>query len=74
MIEKFLRMPSQEPDYRRGRSHETFLTNLDFPLDAVKTALRAVWNAGEPMKVVPRDAVASLARDKYVTKEWNFKF
>jgi lipoate---protein ligase len=74
MIEKFLRMPSQEPDYRRGRSHETFLTNLDFPVDAVKTALRAVWNAGEPMKVVPRDAVASLARDKYVTKEWNFKF
>ena len=74
MIEKFLRMPSKEPDYRRGRSHETFLINLDFPADAVKTALRAAWNAGEPMKVVPRDAVASLARDKYVTKEWNFKF
>jgi lipoate-protein ligase A len=74
MIERFLRMPSKEPDYRQGRSHGTFLTNLHFPPDLVKTALREAWKASEPLKVVPRDAIASLARDKYVTKEWNFRF
>jgi lipoate-protein ligase A len=74
VIERFLRMPSKEPDYRQGRSHGTFLTNLDFPAEMVKTALREAWNASEPLKVVPHDAIASLARDKYVTKEWNFRF
>jgi lipoate-protein ligase A len=74
LIERFLRMPSQEPDYRLGRPHKSFLTNLDLPPAAVKTALRESWNAHEPLEVVPHDEIALLARDKYVTKEWNFKF
>lgn len=73
-IEKFLRMPSKEPDYREGRSHKNFLTNLDLPADTVKKALREAWGATKPMEVAPHDAIARLARDKYVTNEWNFKF
>jgi lipoate-protein ligase A len=74
LIDKFLRMPSKEPDYRQGRSHKTFLTNLDLPADAVKRALRDAWGAAKTLEVVPRDAIALLARDKYVTTGWNFKF
>ena len=74
LIERFLRMPSQEPDYRRGRSHKSFLTNLNVPAEAVKAALRETWNAREALEVVPHDEIALLARDKYVTKEWNFKY
>ena len=74
LIDKFLRMPSKEPDYRKGRSHKNFLTNLDLPADAVKRALCGAWKATAPLEVVPRDAIALLARDKYVTTEWNFKF
>ena len=74
LISRFLRMPSKEPDYREGRSHKEFLTNLDLPADAVKAALRETWGATEQLEVVPRDEIALLARDKYVTKEWNFKF
>jgi lipoate-protein ligase A len=74
LIERVLRMPSQEPDYRQGRSHKSFLTNLDLPADAVKTALRETWNADDPLEVVPHEKIALLARDRYVTKEWNFKF
>jgi lipoate---protein ligase len=74
LIDKFLRMPSKEPDYRKGRSHEGFLTNLDVPADAVKKSLAKAWGAEKPFEVVPRDAIALLARDKYVTKEWNLKF
>jgi lipoate-protein ligase A len=73
MIDRFLRMPSKEPDYRQGRSHKNFLTNLDLPAEAVKARLREAWEADEALEVVPRDAIALLARDKYVTKEWNFK-
>lgn len=74
LISKFLRMPSKEPDYREGRSHKEFLTNLDLPADVVKAALRETWGATEPLEAVPRHEIALLARDKYVTKEWNFKF
>jgi lipoate-protein ligase A len=74
LIDKFLRMPSKEPDYRKGRSHTDFLTNLNLPADAVKKAITEAWAAKLPLEVTPRDAIALLARDRYVTKEWNFKF
>jgi lipoate---protein ligase len=74
LIDKFLRMPTKEPDYREGRAHKSFVTNLDLPADAVKRALRAAWGAMKPAELVPQDAIALLARDKYVTTEWNFKF
>lgn len=74
LIERYLRMPSKEPAYRQGRSHEDFLANLNLPVEAVKEALRGAWGAGNAMEAVPGDAIALLARDKYVTNEWNFKF
>ncbi len=74
LIDTFLRMPSKEPDYRKGRSHKDFLTNLELPADAIKKALYRAWGAKAPLEVVPHDAIALLARDKYVTKGWNFKF
>ena len=74
MVERYLRMPSKQPNYRHGRSHKDFLTNLDLPAESVKQALRKTWAATERLEVVPHDAIALLVRDKYVTKEWNFKF
>jgi len=74
LIDRFLRMPSKEPDYRQGRSHKDFLMNLELPAEAVKRSLSDAWGARESMKVVPHDAIALLARDKYVTTAWNFKF
>jgi lipoate-protein ligase A len=74
LIDKFLQMPSKEPSYRQGRSHKDFLMNLELPGGRIKSALREAWGAETPLEAVPHDAVALLARDKYVTREWNFKF
>jgi lipoate-protein ligase A len=74
LVEKYLRMPSKEPAYRAGRSHANFLTNLDSSPDTVKQALRNSWKAADALEKLPQDALALLVRDKYVTKEWNFKF
>lgn len=74
LIEKYLRMPSKEPGYRRRRSHKDFLMNLNLPAVEVKQVLCDAWGAVQPLEMISRDAIELLARDKYVTKEWNFKF
>jgi lipoate-protein ligase A len=73
-IGDLLPMPSKQPDYREHRAHTDFLTNLNVPANEVKAALRRAWKAGEPLKNPPLEKITALARDKYTTREWNFKF
>src|ERR1035437_4440005 len=74
LIEKLLLMPTKQPDYRRHRKHEKFLTNLNLPADAVKQALQSAWGATAPLKEIPHDQIAALTREKYSTAGWNLKF
>jgi len=66
-------MPSLQPDYRAGRSHDDFLTNLNLPAGPVKAALQKAWNATEELQNPPAQEIQRLATDKYSTDEWNFK-
>jgi lipoate-protein ligase A len=74
LVGNFLRMPSQQPDYRQSRSHGEFLTNLNLSADKVKAALQKIWKANSPLENPPLENVSKLSRDKYSTHEWNFKF
>ena len=74
LVEKFLAMPSLQPDYRQGRRHPEFITNLPVSAAAVKQALCAAWSAAQPLENCPHDRIQSLVRDRYVTNGWNFKF
>jgi lipoate-protein ligase A len=73
-ISELLPMPSQQPDYRVHRPHAEFVTNLKLPAGIVKTALATAWGANEELKNPPLDEIQRLAREKYSTREWNFKF
>jgi lipoate-protein ligase A len=73
-VGEFLPMPSLQPDYRAGRSHEKFVTNLNLPAEKVKAALVKEWNANEALENPPLAEISKLAREKYSTREWNFKF
>lgn len=57
-MEKFLPMPSRQPDYRAGRTHGQFVTNLGVPAERIKQALREEWGAAEfrgtPPVIPPR--------------------
>jgi lipoate-protein ligase A len=72
LMERFLPMPSRQPDYREGRLHGSFLTNLLLPAEAVKEALRRTWSAGTVLEVVPD--CRKLVVEKYSLDEWNLKF
>jgi lipoate---protein ligase len=74
LVSELLPMPSKQPDYREHRTHDRFLTNLNVSADKVKAALRQVWKAEEPLDNPPLEKITALARDKYSTREWNFKF
>jgi lipoate-protein ligase A len=74
LVSKLLPMPSKQPDYRESRAHTEFLTNLNVPANEVKTALQRAWKAEEVLENPPLKKIAALAREKYATREWNFKF
>lgn len=74
LVERTLRMPSRQPDYRAHRGHGEFLTNLGVPPAEIKNAIADVWEAGNGEFKVPIDRVQRLARDKYQTEDWNWKF
>jgi lipoate-protein ligase A len=72
LMENFLTMPSRQPDYRLGRPHADFLTNLDAPAPTIKTALRDAWLAATEFGHVPD--CRRLIAEKYSRDEWNLKF
>ena len=74
LVSELLPLPSKQPDYREHRPHTEFLTNLNVPANEVKAALQQAWKAEEPLKNPPLEKIASLAREKYATREWNMKF
>jgi lipoate-protein ligase A len=74
LVGQFLRMPSKEPDYRHGRSHDEFLTNLNFSAAEVRGALKKAWNATEELRDFPKSETQKLAAEKYSADVWNFKF
>ena len=73
-VEKFLRMPSKQPDYRGNRLHGEFLTNLNLSADEVKHVIQQEWQATELLTELPEARIKELCRTKYLTKEWNSKF
>jgi lipoate-protein ligase A len=74
LVSDLLPMPSKQPEYREHRVHTEFLTNLNVPVEKVKAALKQAWKAEEPLKNSPLEKITALARDKYATREWNYKF
>lgn len=66
--------PSREPDYRAGRGHGDFVMNLGVDRARLKSALRQVWAANEPLSAWPAARTEELARTKYCRDEWNHRF
>jgi lipoate-protein ligase A len=73
LVADCLRTPSNQPDYRRHRSHREFLTNLNLPAAEVKAALKKSWGAIDRLAMFPKLETRKLAEQKYSSDEWNFK-
>jgi len=72
LMDRFLQMPSRQPDYRAGRAHDRFLMNLDVAASALQDALREAWGAHTTLSDVPE--CQRLIEEKYARDDWNLKF
>jgi len=71
MIGQCLRMPPRVPDYRAGRPHDGFVTNLPGGVEAIRRALLNAWAADRPREHWPEALTARLTAEKYARPEWN---
>ncbi|MBL9139986.1 MAG: lipoate--protein ligase family protein [Verrucomicrobiales bacterium] len=71
VISRCLRFPSMEPDYRAGRAHAAFVTNLALAGATVKSALAAEWGAERPFRGTLEDRVRNLVNERYERSDWN---
>ena len=73
-IEALLPLPSKEPNYRGGRSHQDFLRNVEIDKTLLREALRCEWAALQPLSYDGEKAIQKLLRNRYLQPEWNLKF
>lgn len=75
LFEKYLRMPSDRPEYRNDRPHADFVTCLPASTDRIRQALQAAWGADKPASSpILQETVLSLVREKYSRADWNLKY
>ena len=74
LVQRLLRPPSKEPDYRARRSHRDFIRNLPVSRDAVKNALCAAWHTDAVATSVEAGELTELIAERYGRDEWNLKF
>lgn len=66
-----LKVPPRMPDYRDGRGHGAFVTNLPIPAESIRRALISAFEAVEHLKDWPRELTVRLAAEKYGSDRWN---
>ena len=69
-VEHYLPVPSRQPDYRRLRGHDDFLTNLPIAMEELKRCLRHAWQAEDITSGWPEETVQRLVDEKYSRVEW----
>ena len=71
MLGEFLGSPPREPNYRKGRDHESFVTNLPVSASRLREAIREAWQAADESEDWPMEATDLLVAEKYTRDSWN---
>ena len=73
-IGALLKDPVRQPEYRAGRTHADFLTNLGLPSEEIKLRLARCWNATKPGSRRRLPDLTRLLREKYANPRWIERF
>jgi lipoate-protein ligase A len=73
LIAQCLGKPIREPDYREGRSHLDFLTQLPTTSQKLSEAIVSQWGPELQTDIWPQELTNQLMQKKYQQDQWNFK-
>lgn len=79
LVERYLRMPADQPDYRGGRPHELFVQNLaigkEHAVDAIEKAFQFEDSTPPSAKMLRNmeSMIVDLKREKYTNPGWNLR-
>jgi lipoate---protein ligase len=71
LIEHCLAMPPRMPEYREGRPHESFVTNLPLPAETIREALVDAYQARQLCDAWPEQRTLQLVSEKYSLPDWH---
>jgi lipoate-protein ligase A len=73
-IARYLGTPARMPEYRAGRAHESFVTNLPVPRERMVMALREAFAADAELPSLPTELTQKLVEEKYLLASWTERF
>ena len=73
-IARYLGTPARMPEYRAGRAHDSFVTNLPLPREKIAAALRAAFAAETELPTLPTELTQKLVQEKYSLASWTERF
>jgi lipoate-protein ligase A len=73
-MERVLKNPPRQPDYRAGRAHAAFTANLPLPAEEIKRRLSRCWNARTPARPPRLPDLTALIEEKYANRQWIERF
>jgi len=69
-VSRYLKLPEKRPEYRAGRSHIAFLTNLSASPEELKKRIAKAWDVNESPVAIPKPRIMELVNQKYNLGEW----
>ncbi len=73
LIQACLKTPPRQPEYRAGRDHHEFVSNLPVSETELRAAVIRGWNVRGQLTDWPRAATRRLVEERYSRDEWNFR-
>jgi lipoate-protein ligase A len=74
LVDRYLKAPPRQPQYRAGRSHDQFVANLPLDRQTVVAAVNEAFNAEGLLVEWPRGLMQRLAWEKYSRDDWTRRF
>ncbi len=74
LVTACLKTPPRMPEYREGRTHAAFLTNLPLARGQIAKLLSEAWSAQDALENWPHARTEALVQEKYSQAVWNLRF
>lgn len=72
-VDRLLKQPPRQPEYRASRSHEAFVTNLPMARDELVARIRRAWRAERVAQNWPQTHVEELLAARYSQTSWHWE-